>query len=329
MLLTATLLIGLSSTPITTEIDSSIRAIEAVNDYEAWFAGSNGLVGHTIDGGRTWATQKVGNSEKPPHFRGIATLGNVILLMEITKPAQIYRSQDNGATWRIVYKAPEESAFFDAIKIDNNGIGFVMGDPSGRCPTLLKTVNAGRNWTPIKCHNLPTTHKGEGGFAASNSNLAIIDNRVWFVTGGQSARVFKSDDLGHSWNVFNTPMIQGNTMTGIYSVDFKNKLDGIAIGGDWENKTENIKTKIITRDGGITWQSIGDNVAPGYRSWIKYRPNTNQIYAIGSEGINLSTTNGTNWQQYPVKGWLTGAFSPSGKVLFMAGKNKVGKVDLD
>ena len=70
-------------------------------------------------------------------------------------------------------------------------------------------------------------------FAASNTNIKIIDNIIWIVTGGAKARVFKSVDFGDTWEVFDTPIIQGDGPQGIYSVDFAYELNGIVVGGNY------------------------------------------------------------------------------------------------
>jgi hypothetical protein len=40
---------------------------------------------------------------------------------------------------------------------------------------------------------------------------------------GIKSRVFYSGDKGKTWKVYETPIIQGDVMTGIFTVDFYNK----------------------------------------------------------------------------------------------------------
>ena len=62
----------------------------------------------------------------------------------------------------------------------------------------------------VPCEQIPKVEDGEAAFAASNTNIKVLGNTVWIVTGGGvKSRVFKSIDLGITWNVYETPIIQG------------------------------------------------------------------------------------------------------------------------
>jgi hypothetical protein len=56
---------------------------------------------------------------------------------------------------------------------------------------------------------LPRTANGEAAFAASNTNIVIKGNNTWIVSGGMKARVFYSADKGNTWEVYDTPIVQG------------------------------------------------------------------------------------------------------------------------
>lgn len=139
----------------------------------------------------------------------------------------------------------------------------------------------------LDCSLLPATFEGEAAFAASNTNIAVIDNHVWLASGSEKARIFHSSDKGTSWEVFNTPFIQGGKMTGIFSIDFYDMNLGVAFGGDWDNQSNNFSNKAITKDGGKSWRLINDGRDPGYRSCVQFIPNTsgNGMIAIGIPGI--------------------------------------------
>ena len=121
-----------------------------------------------------------------------------------------------------------------------------MGDPTDNCLSIITTKDGGNTWKKMGCEDLVVVKKGEAAFAASNSNISIFNEHVWIASGGTRARVHHSSDKGASWEVFNTPIIQGKAMTGIYSISFFDEKMGIIFGGDWENKDYNEGNKAIT-----------------------------------------------------------------------------------
>ena len=92
--------------------------------------------------------------------------------------------------------------------------------------------------------------EGEAAFAASDTNIAIVGDQTWVATGGRSSRVLYSSDKGMTWDVFETPIVQGLETTGMYSIDFYDALNGFAIGGDYTKPKSQHSNKIRTKDGG-------------------------------------------------------------------------------
>ena len=174
---------------------------------------------------------------------------------------------------------------------------------------------------------MPKTAVGEAAFAASNSNISIYKNNVWIVTGGKKARVFHSFDRGDTWKVYETPIIQGASMTGIYSVDFYDDQKGIIFGGNWDRKEFNEGNKAITNDGGKTWRLLSNGSGPGYRSSVKFIPGTNgsEIVAVGSPGISYSNDSGNSWVELSKEGFYAIEFV-NDTLAFASGKNKISKL---
>ena len=79
---------------------------------------------------------------------------------------------------------------------------------------------------------LPKVFEGEAHFAASNTNIVVKGNDTWIVSGGKKSRVFYSSDKGNSWKVYETPIVQGKQMTGIFTADFYDDKNGFVCG--WE-----------------------------------------------------------------------------------------------
>ena len=94
-------------------------------------------------------------------------------------------------------------------------------------------------------------------FAASGTCVAVQGKQnAWFGTGGAVARVFRSVDGGEHWAVAETPIIHGEASQGIFSVDFWQSLQGIAVGGDYKNPNSSTANVVKTDDDGKHWKLV-------------------------------------------------------------------------
>ena len=80
-----------------------------------------------------------------------------------------------------------------------------------------------------------------------------MDPNIWFATGGTTARVFHSPDRGQTWQVSNTPIIQGQDPTGIFSIAFRDQSHGVIAGGDYKHPDQDGPNLAFTTDAGKTW----------------------------------------------------------------------------
>jgi len=307
----------------------SIRALEVIGDDELWFAGSNGKVGYTQDGGASWRIDSISMDGNPLEFRSIAITGEAVFLFSIGSPAYLLKSMDEGKTWLTVYEENHPDAFYDCMKFWDDAHGIAMGDPTDGCLSIILTEDGGNTWHKLDCFNLPSSPEGEAAFAASNTNISLVGDHAWIASGGKRARVFHSPDRGKSWEVKDTPIQQGGKMTGIFSMDFYDERQGIIVGGNWENQEDNTGNKAITIDGGKTWQLLTDGQGPGYRSCVQYIPNTQGkgIIAVGIPGISISKDGGQSWEDIEQTYFYTIRFTSSGKVAWLAGKNKIARME--
>jgi photosystem II stability/assembly factor-like uncharacterized protein len=206
--------------------------------------------------------------------------------------------------------------------------GIAMGDPTDGCLSVILTVDGGNSWSKVPCDKLPKAFEGEAAFAASNSNLSLYQQHAWMVSGGTKARVFHSADRGQSWKVFQTPIIEGGSMTGIFSVDFYDEVHGVVFGGDWENKVSNKSNKAVTSDGGRSWRLISDGQGPGYQSCVQYVPGSKaqQMITVGPTGIAYSEDGGSTWQQIDQRDFYTVRPVKGSNTAWLAGKGKIAKM---
>lgn len=309
-------------------VKGSVRAIELVDEETLWFASGGGQYGYTDDGGKTWNLDSIQIGEKTLEFRAIDVLGETTFLLSAGSPAYLFKTTDKGKNWDIMYQEDHPETYYNSLKFWDEKEGIAVGDPIGDCLSVIITRDGGNTWNKLPCESLPMTQKGEAGFAASNTNIAVYGDYVWLATGGAKARVIYSGDRGRTWKISETPIIQGGKMTGIFSVDFFNEKEGIIFGGDWENQAGKVQCKAMTADGGKTWRLIGEGSEPSFRSCVQYVPNKKgqEIFAVGSPGISFSEDAGKSWKKLSGDGYYTIRIGNSGKSAWLAGRNKIMKM---
>ena len=313
------------------KLDSvSIRAIQIVNKNKVIYAGSNGDIGYVDTDEKSNANPISIQYQDSilPNFRSIASNGQAVFALSIGNPALLYKVSGGKST--LVYKEEHEKVFYDSMKFfDDNLHGIAVGDPTEDCPSIIITDDGGETWNKISCDYAPKFENGEAFFAASNTNIKTIGSTVWIASGGEKARVLKSDDYGKTWQIYGTPIIQGNGPQGIYSIDFFNENTGIVIGGDYSKPLENKANKAVTNDGGKTWNLVADGLEPNYKSCIQYVPKTQgkEVFAVGKTGVSFSNDGGQTWQKVSEDSYYIIQFVDK-KTAWLGGNNKIGKLVL-
>jgi len=306
----------------------STRSVVALGDNEAVFGCSSATVARVQDGHVNF---HIGTGAGDHQYRSIAHVDGQFVFANAGSPALFFRTELEKGPWHIAHKDTAAAAFYNTIAFWNDKEGIVTGDPQQDSFPLMTTSDSGRSWQAIDKEVLPSPMEGEANFAASNTCIAVSGERAWIATGGKSARVLRTLDKGKSWEAFDTPIVQGEQMTGIFSIDFFDDNTGVIIGGDWNSKEKNVSNKALSTDGGETWNLIADGNGPGYRSVIKFHPKGNGkvLIAAGSEGVDYSLDQGQTWTRLLEQGYYTMSFSPSGKVLWLGGREKLARLELD
>ncbi len=308
--------------------DCSIRAITVLNDTSVAFAGSNGVFGIINNKGIISNLNKIKYDTIKPEFRTITSTTNDIFILSVANPALLYKIKNDSLV--LVYKEVNKKVFYDSMHFFDDKNGIAMGDPTENCLSIITTNNAGNTWHKMPCSNLPKIEKGEAAFAASNTNIKIIKDKVWLATGGLKSRVFYSSDKGKTWEVSNTPIIQGEATTGIYTIDFYDENNGIIAGGNYTNKFEKSTNKAITTNGGKTWTAIATNLSPNYVSCIQYVPNSKgkKIIAVSTNGIFYSGNSGKKWEKLSNEGFYAIKFVNK-NLAWLSGNNILAKMEIN
>ena len=254
-----------------------LRGVSAVSQQIAWASGTHGTYLRTTDGGRTWIPGQVPDATTLD-FRGVVAFSADEAFLMSAGPgdqSRIYHTADAGRHWQLQFTNTNPKGFFDSIAFWDPTHGIVLGDPipdeSGQLKFQLLITTDGQSWSPIPSSLLPAAVEGEGAFAASNSCLAILPNdpNIWFATGGKVARVFHSPDRGHTWQVFDTPIVHGSDSTGIFSIAFRDAKHGVIAGGDYKHPDQDGPNLAFSSDGGKTW-TISGIYPQSYYSAVAY-----------------------------------------------------------
>ncbi len=306
----------------------SIRALVIDENY-VWYAGNSNKYGK-INLKTNEITRYTIKTDSTFEFRSIAQTKDYIFLLSISNPAVLYKISKQTNAQEIVYEEYDTKVFYDSMHFKDEKNGMAMGDPTEDCLSVLITNDGGNSWKKWSCANSPKIVDGEAAFAASNTNLIITNSKVFMISGGIKSRVFVSEDFGKSWQVYETPIIQGEAMTGIFSADFYDDSIGFITGGNYDKPNDNFRNKAITFDGGKTWKLVSNGEAFGYASCVQFVPKSKgkKLIIAGANGVFYSKDFGYSWQKINDNtDFFTLKFLNS-KTVFLAGKNKVVRMEL-
>ncbi|WP_316789910.1 WD40/YVTN/BNR-like repeat-containing protein [Pedobacter frigoris] len=282
--------------PVNQMGNASFRGMSIVSDQVAWVSGSNGTIGRTVDGGKTWQQIQPKGYEKLD-FRDIEAFDkDRAVTVNAGSPAYVLVTSDGGASWKEVYKNVDSAIFLDGMGFWDNKNGIIFGDPINNKMQLLKTRDGGLNWQDVSGNLKSELSPGEAGFAASGTTIRTAGKgKVWIATGGSVSNIYFSDNYGYSWSVFKCPIWQGENSTGPFSIDFYDQKTGVAVGGNYLKDKENPNNILLTADGGKTWEKPQKPVE-GFRSGVLY-VNKKTLLATGTSGTDVSNDGGKNWHK--------------------------------
>ncbi len=308
---------------------ASLRGVSAVNAKVVWASGSGGTYLTTIDGGATWKAAKVPGASDVD-FRAVRAFDDktaFLLSIGNGEKSRIYRTENGGEQWQLLYTNPDPKGFFDALAFWDDVHGIILGDPVDGHFVIMTTEDGGASWRRQKT---PAALPNEGAFAASNSCLAVFGaHQVWFGTGGPGgARVFHSEDGGVTWTVAKTPIRNDGASAGTFSLAFSDTRHGIAVGGDYNKPTETMGNIAVTSEGGKTWTA--PNAAPsGFRSDVKYLVERKMWIATGTSGSDYSLDNGNSWKPFDGGNYNAIGFAPGGAAWAVGPKGAIAKFKID
>ncbi|MFT6502644.1 MAG: photosystem II stability/assembly factor-like uncharacterized protein [Crocinitomicaceae bacterium] len=279
-----------SNAPITVYGDSNTYSRGLYIDTGLIYLGnSNGAIfQHDTD---TEQGELVLKFPRVTEIRDIESSGDYIYAMQSGTDGKLVKINKQGPVGFVEY--PEwKGVFFDAIDF-NGDVGFILGDPVNGKFSLFHTKDGGKNWT--RCEGAPSAYKGEAAFAASGTNVRVMnDSTYMFISGGMRSNYYCTKNSGKTWTKVELPYYPGETI-GAYSMCFMDEKIGVIVGGDYTQPSLKMNTTYYTYDGGESWMN---SMYPprGYRSCVYFVNGV--FYACGKNGIDFSMNNGKEWTAF-------------------------------
>ncbi|MFO0925916.1 MAG: YCF48-related protein [Gemmataceae bacterium] len=178
--------------------DAAIRGVHFVDDREGWAVGDEGVIWHTIDGGKDWERQASGvrASLRSVHFHtpynGVGWVAGRQELPGGGSTGVVLYTRDGGVEWRriLVHSLPG----MHLIRFVDGKTGYLAGDGSEQFPSgVFATTDSGRTWAPVPGPRSPSWRGGD--FSAEGGALGGAWNRLATVRRGQVFTV-DMDSLG-------------------------------------------------------------------------------------------------------------------------------------
>jgi photosystem II stability/assembly factor-like uncharacterized protein len=311
------------------ELESSgstagLRGIYNVGGGVVWAGGTGGTILRSEDTGYLWQECATPPGAANLDFRGIWAWDSQNVLALSSGPgdqSRLYQSVDGCTSWKLVITNADPAGFWDGILFLDRTHGIIYGDPiqdaarNHSVIPLRMTADGGNTWKldPSSPQALP----GESIFAASNSAMAARQGTIWL--GLSQGRVLRRNETAR-WAGALTPLASGNDSSGVFSVAFRDRLHGIAVGGNYRKPAETTGTAAYTSDGGKHWK-IPSKLPHGYRSGAAWDAHDRSWITVGSNGSDISYDDGATWQ------WLDGGNWNAVSLPWVVGPNgQIGKL---
>jgi photosystem II stability/assembly factor-like uncharacterized protein len=301
----AAAVLGLLASPAAAQVVLPDRPFEyrgsSVRGPEVWVSGRGGRWGRSTDGGLTWTTGSVAGADSLVLVDVEALRGANACVIGTSFDgglARAYRTDDGGQSWWRVYERRHPEVFLDGMAFWHAQRGVAFGDPVDGAFHILRTQTGCRSWTEVSRDSVPAPLPGEAGFAASGTAIATAgEGHAWIGTGGGAvARVLRTTNGGRTWSAHQTPLTAGSA-AGIFGIAFRDTLNGVAVGGNYQSPTDSAANVLVTSDGGITWKLVGRSAPAGVRYGVRY-VNADRgavMAAVGPTGFGYSHDGGASW----------------------------------
>ena len=288
-------------------IKENLFRVDFVGTDLGWAVGYYGKIVHTVDGGKTWATQEAGVNKLLSGVDFVDADNGWVVGYGPT----ILNTKDGGKTWSA--QKSLEKIFLSSIHFANTQKGWAAGEYG----TILYTENGGDNW--VKQFSSEDAMLYDISFFDEANGMAVgefgtvflttdggkqwatsptgVDNvffscqaldakNLWAV--GIDSIVLHSTDSGASWETIDTKI---NKVLPFYRIKFRDTKNGIICGQGFS---------IVTNDGGKTWKFSMFKNSDAQYMWMGdiTFTGTQTAWCVGAHGRILnSENNGESWKE--------------------------------
>ncbi|MGL4549678.1 MAG: YCF48-related protein, partial [Gemmataceae bacterium] len=261
--------------------DATLRAVHFADDKEGWAVGDEGVIWHSIDGGKNWERQPSGTagSLRSVHFVD-PYIGWVAGREELPgggAAGVVLYTTDGGQQWRRILM--NSLPGLHLVRFVGPKTGYLAGDGSEQFPSgVFATTNAGRDWHPVPG---PRASSWRGGdFNPEGGAMGGAWNRLATVRRGQVFSV-EMDSLG------------GRSLTGLSLAG----EDGVAVG-QGGLVLESRKTR------GSSWHFVETKLGRDIMENFDFHAVASaggRAWAVGKPGTAVLTGAAGKWELLPTK----------------------------
>jgi photosystem II stability/assembly factor-like uncharacterized protein len=286
--------------------DAALRSIQFVDENEGWAAGDDGVVWHTINGGKTWERQPTGTraSLRAVHFLTPYS-GWAVGRVELPGGGSagiVLGTSDGGLKWTTL--SFNSVPGLNVVKFFTDRVGIVAGDGNESMPSgLFTTLDGGRTWKPVAGTRTPCWLAGD---------FSDVETGV----------------LAGAWNRL-APVRQG--LMGIADVDSLagRNVTGLKLNGDRAVAVGQGGLVMVSQNtAGVRWGFPDLKLPRELRAAIDFNAvavHGSHVWAVGRPGsvVFHSADHGTTWQMFKTgqplplyavhfidekRGWAAGEF---------------------
>jgi photosystem II stability/assembly factor-like uncharacterized protein len=274
-----------------------------VGTGEVWVRNSvsvgDGLY-RTRDGGDKWErvglekTERIGRIIVHPTDSDIVYVAALGHLWDANEERGLYKTRDGGTTWEKILYVDENTGCSDVV-IDPQEPDILYAamwefrrrpdffNSGGPGSGLYKSTDGGKSWRRLT-KGLPEGELGRIALAVAPSR----PNRIYAVVEAAESALYRSDDLGETWE-------KKNTQKAVKGRPFYFSLL-VPDPTDHDRLYKTSTGLLMTRDGGKTFTGVGGWVHVDYHAmWINPADPNHMI--VGTDGgLYITRSRGGGWQ---------------------------------
>ena len=133
-------------------------------------------------------------------------------------------------------------------------------------------------------------------------------------------------DQGKTWKKNPSPLIQGESSQGIFSITIFDDNEVVAVGGDYLKPQQREGNLALFKIKEKIWDEI--LIPPfGYRSGVAFYINYHWLISVGPSGSDFSSDGGKTWENFSTEGFHAVKASQKGESIWASGaKGKIARL---